>query len=102
MRTWLNAGTREEIESRAITRFDTGDRWIALHLYQGKVFAIDDSCPHRGASLADGCADQDGYIECWHHNWEFHLETGKGRFDWQSCVQTFEVKEEDGFVFVAV
>jgi nitrite reductase/ring-hydroxylating ferredoxin subunit len=97
---WMKAGTREEIASRAITKLHTGDRWIALHIWKDKIFAIDDSCPHRGASLAEGCADDAGFVECWHHNWEFQVETGKGRFAWQKCVATFDVKEEGEEVFV--
>jgi nitrite reductase/ring-hydroxylating ferredoxin subunit len=98
---WVPAGTRDEIQARKISRIHTGDRWVALHLWRDKVFAIDDSCPHRGASLAESCADEAGYIECWHHNWEYQLESGAGRFDWQGCVATFAVKEEDGVIFVS-
>jgi nitrite reductase (NADH) small subunit len=98
---WVQAGTRDEIQSRRISRVYTGERWVALHLWKDRIFAIDDSCPHRGASLAESCADDDGYIECWHHNWEYQLESGMGRFEWQGCVSTFSVKEEGGVVFVS-
>ena len=53
--------------------FTVGKRVVAVFLHEGRYFAIDDFCPHQGASLADGyiagCA-----VACpWHH-WRFSIE----------------------------
>lgn len=101
MPDWIYAGTKEEIKTRAITKVHTGTHWAALHVFQGKIYAIDDSCPHRGASLAESTPEEDGFVVCWHHNWEFHLQTGQGRHSFMGCVARYAVKEEGEQVFVS-
>jgi nitrite reductase (NADH) small subunit len=57
--------------------FPFDKRMIALfHLADGTWRAIDDYCPHMGASLAEGTVC-DGVVQCPWHAWEFSLETGK-------------------------
>ena len=41
-----------------------------------EVFAVDDSCSHSDASLAEGDVT-DFKIECWLHGAEFDLRTGE-------------------------
>ena len=57
--------------------FDVGDRCIAVFNIEGKFFAIDDTCPHKGASLAKGFIGQNDIV-CPLHNATFSLETGEG------------------------
>jgi nitrite reductase/ring-hydroxylating ferredoxin subunit len=67
---------------------------------QGRVFALDDRCPHLGFALHKGSI-RDGILTCpWHHA-RFDLASG-GTFDlWADDVPTAEVRIEDGQVFVA-
>lgn len=51
---------------------------IALFHIDGKVFAIDDTCPHRGAPLHEGmCAGSE--VVCPWHAARFDLATGEHR-----------------------
>ena len=67
---------------------------------QGRVFALDNRCPHLGFALHKGSI-RDGILTCpWHHA-RFDLASG-GTFDlWADDVPTAEVRIEDGQVFVA-
>jgi nitrite reductase (NADH) small subunit/3-phenylpropionate/trans-cinnamate dioxygenase ferredoxin subunit len=48
---------------------------IAIFNVKGAFFAIDDVCPHMGASLSGGHVE-DGCVTCpWHH-WRFRLCDG--------------------------
>ena len=48
---------------------------IAIFNVKGEFFAIDDVCPHMGASLSGGHVE-DGCVTCpWHH-WRFRLADG--------------------------
>ena len=40
--------------------FQVGDRLVAVFLHQGEYLAIDDLCPHMGASLGAGDLDEAG------------------------------------------
>ena len=53
------------------------DPAIALfHTEDGRIFAIDDTCSHQDASLADGWLE-DCWIECPLHAAVFDLRTGE-------------------------
>jgi nitrite reductase/ring-hydroxylating ferredoxin subunit len=42
----------------------------------GKLFAFNNSCPHRGASLSKGEFNNDNIV-CYMHGYEFNVFTGK-------------------------
>ncbi len=44
----------------------------------GMPFALEDACPHSGASLAAGCVRED-VIVCPMHGWEIELSSGRVR-----------------------
>lgn len=57
-------------------RVDTVDPPIAVfHTEDGEVFAIDDTCSHQDASLADGWVEG-CEVECPLHASKFNLRTG--------------------------
>ncbi len=46
---------------------------VAVFNAGGKIFAWDNRCPHRGASLADGHIT-DSTIQCKFHLWKFDID----------------------------
>jgi phenylpropionate dioxygenase-like ring-hydroxylating dioxygenase large terminal subunit len=44
---------------------------------RGKVFALDNRCPHRGVPLSYGRQEFPGTISCAYHGWTFDLESGQ-------------------------
>jgi nitrite reductase/ring-hydroxylating ferredoxin subunit len=61
-----------EGEGRA---FAVHGRMIAVFNDRGAFRAIDDTCPHAGASLACGNLVE-GTVICAWHGWRFHLSDG--------------------------
>ena len=51
-------------------------RPIALFLHKGEYHAIDDLCPHQGASLGAGAVDEAGAVTCPWHAWRFDIRDG--------------------------
>lgn len=51
------------------------DRPLALFFVDGQYYALDDYCPHMGASLWCG-AVQEGAVICDRHMWAFDLQSG--------------------------
>lgn len=98
---WQRAAARVEVTARGGLRVQVNGRWVALLLWNGRVHAIDDRCPHRGSSLADGVVE-DGYVSCLEHGWEYDLATGNGRRPWEGCVEVFECEERGAEVWVRV
>ena len=55
--------------------FVVGDRLVALFNVGGEYHAIDDLCPHMGASLGAG-EMTDGVVMCPWHAWRFRVTDG--------------------------
>lgn len=70
--TVAQVGDVAEGQGRA---FPVGKRMVAVFLSEGKYYAIDDFCPHQGASLAEGYIDGCAVACPWHH-WRFSIEDG--------------------------
>lgn len=52
-----------------------GKQDVAVFRVNGQFFAIDDLCPHMGASLSGGFVE-DGVVTCPWHYWRFRLADG--------------------------
>ena len=52
-----------------------GQKLIAVFCIGGEFFAIDDVCPHMGASLSGGYVEN-GIVTCPWHAWRFRLADG--------------------------
>ncbi len=48
---------------------------VAIFNVKGEFYAIDDLCPHMGASLSGGHVE-DGCVTCPWHYWRFRLSDG--------------------------
>jgi len=70
--TVAKVGMIPEGEGRA---FPVNRRMIAVFLRDGKYFAINDCCPHMGASLASGYVDGMDVVCPW-HAWKFCIADG--------------------------
>jgi sulfoxide reductase heme-binding subunit YedZ len=49
---------------------------IAVYLHAGKVFAMDNVCPHQGGPIVEGTIEGD-CVTCPWHGWSFKLENGQ-------------------------
>jgi 3-phenylpropionate/trans-cinnamate dioxygenase ferredoxin subunit len=57
-------------------KIEKNGKSICMTRVGDEIFAIDDTCTHSDASLAEG--EVNGYkIECWLHGAEFDLRTGQ-------------------------
>ena len=76
-----------------------GGREIAVARVEGQVYAIANTCPHRGGSLGDG--DLSGHhLYCPLHAWCFDVRSGSGFFPAAARVATHKVEERGGEIFV--
>jgi len=80
------------------------DTDIAVFKVNGKVYAVENTCPHNQSHVMyDGYIDENLYIACPIHGWQFHLETGEvpaGTASLSGKLLTYEVKIENDEVYV--
>ncbi|REJ68604.1 MAG: Rieske (2Fe-2S) protein [Planctomycetota bacterium] len=81
--------------------FTVGDRLVAVFLTDGKYHAIDDLCPHMGASLGEGHVE-DGVVSCPWHAWRFRVSDGTWCDNPKLGVDCFEVRIEGDEIQVRV
>ena len=79
--------------------FTVGERLVAVFNDGGKYHAIDDVCPHMGASLCEGQL-KGGAEVCHWHGWEFDLESGRPTRQSKKRATTYRVEVRDGQVWV--
>ena len=90
----------DEIAEGKGKAFDLGEKRIAIFNVAGKFHAIDDECPHAGASLSEGHLEG-GNIGCPWHYAEFELATGKHLHAPATCgVTVYPVQGDDLLVEV--
>lgn len=82
--------------------FTVGDRLVAVFLHQGEYFAIDDLCPHQGASLGAGHLDDEGAVTCPWHAWRFSVCDGTWCDNPRIKTDTFDVRVEGDEIQVRV
>jgi len=82
-----------EIPERRGRAFTVGDRRVAVFCFDGTFYALDDRCPHMGASLATGDL-RDGAVICDRHLWAFQLADGQCPDIPALRAETFEVRVE--------
>jgi nitrite reductase (NADH) small subunit len=68
----------------------TGRR-ICIANVGGKLYAIDNVCPHQGAALGQGTVEQ-GYVVCPWHGWQIHPDSGVAEQDSSCMVQRYAIE----------
>jgi nitrite reductase/ring-hydroxylating ferredoxin subunit len=84
-------GLLVEVRSKVIAIFRFGD----------ELFAVDDTCPHKGGSLHEGKLEG-GIVSCPWHDWRFDLRTGICPTNPLSKIETYLVRVEGGAIFVEI
>jgi 3-phenylpropionate/trans-cinnamate dioxygenase ferredoxin component len=76
VRSMHRACPLKELAPGDALRLDTSPPIAVFHTEEGELFAIDDTCTHQDASLADGWVEG-CEVECPLHASKFNLRTGK-------------------------
>ena len=68
-------GDSREIKDNSMVVFTINKTDILVGRRNGKLFACNNSCPHRGASLSKGDFNGDNIV-CYMHGYEYNIWTG--------------------------
>lgn len=83
-----------DIQPGSAKLVETSGRRIALFNVDGKFYAIDDTCTHRGGPLSEGELNGDN-VTCPWHNATFDVKTGQVTGPpAQKGVQTYKIQIE--------
>src|SRR5690242_21759510 len=89
-----------ELPPGEAVRVDAQPPIAVFHTEDGEVYAIDDTCTHQDASLADGWLEG-CEVECPLHASKFDLRTGSvDAPPARRPVRTHQILVEDGMIYV--
>lgn len=91
----------DDLKEKVGKRFFIDDIEVAIFKVDGKIYALNNICPHQHSALI-----YDGFIEdckviCPAHGWEFNLADGKMDNN-RKGLDSYEVKIIDDYVYVKV
>jgi nitrite reductase (NADH) small subunit len=101
MTNWTEIAKLDDIPrlGSRVLRTDTMD--IAVFRTAGdQVFALRDSCPHKGGPLSQGIV-HGTTVTCPLHNWKIDLASGQAQGPDEGCANSYPVKVENGVVYLA-
>jgi nitrite reductase (NADH) small subunit len=95
------AGRVEELPVGTVRLLEAAGRRLAVGNAGGRLFALDDTCLHRGGSLA--CGHLAGQVlTCPLHWWRYDVHSGRRLGQPELRVATYPVRVVDGQVRVTV
>jgi nitrite reductase (NADH) small subunit len=102
-RGWLRVCSLEELACPGVRTLSLHELNVAVfRLADGRLCAVEDRCPHRGARLSAGVIYDGDKVACLDHGWGIRLADGGVELPEHGCVRTFRVKVEEGFVCVLI
>jgi nitrite reductase (NADH) small subunit len=100
---WLRICAQEELPGPGVRAVSLAAINVAVfHLADGRLCAVEDRCPHRGARLSSGVVYDGDKVACLDHGWCIRLTDGGVEAPEVGSVRTFPVKVEDGSVYVLI
>lgn len=75
---WTSLCDLDELKEGQGKYVEIGGFQLGVFLDGGKVFVLDNYCPHAGGNLAGGFI-RDGCVLCPWHSWAFRLDNGQLR-----------------------
>lgn len=97
----LDAAT-QRIPLNSKVRVDAGGKKICVGHNANGFFAVDDTCPHLGASLSQGHTNFNNEIICPWHGYRYNLVNGEECHQRSADLQVHEVAVEDDGFFIVV
>jgi len=115
--SWIKVLPREQLPDGQRRVVEANGRPILLLSLMGQLYAVDNVCPHMGASLEGGQVTDDGTIVCPRHHSAFDLHTGEvkewspwppgvgrmlGSLSREKALSVYPTRVEDGSIWVDV
>lgn len=96
---WHDCGPVDELTFDPGACVTVEGREVAVFRLDDGLHAVENSCPHAGGELADGCLEN-GVIACNWHGWRFDVRTGGCVSVPTLSVMTHRVRIADGRLHV--
>ena len=98
---FVRAARAEQFEDRQGRAVEVAGRWLALFRVGDAFHAIDNACPHMAGPL--GAGRLEGHVVvCPIHYWRIDVRTGASPTNEHVRVRVYEVRVDDGWIWVRI
>ena len=101
MADFIKIAVVSDLQPGSVKEIAVNGKTVALCNVDGKFYALDNVCLHRGGPLGQGYLDGEK-LECPWHGWQYDVMTGAVAMNPSAKVASYEVKVEGSDVLVAV
>jgi thiamine pyrophosphate-dependent acetolactate synthase large subunit-like protein/nitrite reductase/ring-hydroxylating ferredoxin subunit len=105
---WYKVAELDDMREAEVRSVQAGSQTLALTFLRGKYAALDNACPHQGGPLGEGSivcgegSDDDCWLRCPWHGWDFDPQTGRSPEGFGDGVPTYPLELRDDGIYVAV
>jgi 3-phenylpropionate/trans-cinnamate dioxygenase ferredoxin component len=90
MAQYYKVAKLSEVVEGSAKAVEVAGRTIALFNVEGKIYALDNTCLHRGGPLGEGFVEGD-VVTCPWHGWQYKVPSGECLANASLKVATFPV-----------
>jgi 3-phenylpropionate/trans-cinnamate dioxygenase ferredoxin component len=101
MAEFVKVASLSELPKGACKTVQANGKAIALFNVGGIIYALDNTCLHRGGPLGEGMLEGE-VVTCPWHMWEYSVRTGENVADSSIKVATYPVQFEGNDIKVAI
>ena len=99
---WTPVAHEDDIEARsARTVRYAGVRIALFRGASGKVYALEDRCPHKNGPLSEGIVHGER-VTCPLHAWVLELRSGEATGADHGCARSYPVQVIDGVIYLSL
>ena len=96
---WSDVGSLDAVPERGARVLKTELGCVAVfRTWPAEVFAVSDTCPHKGGPLSEGIVHGQS-VTCPLHNWVFDLNTGAAKGE-DGRIATYPIRVENGRILI--
>lgn len=90
------------IQPNTFVVFELRNEKICVTRTKEGFYAVQDKCPHNGASLSKGICSRENEIICPLHRYSFDLKTGKSTSGGSYALKTYPIQVKAEGVFIGI
>src|SRR6218665_2383845 len=94
------AAARQMVAVGRVTTLTVANKKVCIAHTGDGFYAVNDKCPHNGASLGNGYCTAEGSVVCPLHRYHFDLKTGRAKSGLGDFVETYPIEVRDDGVFI--
>ncbi len=91
---------KNELPNGRVMTVTAGHKGICLTHFEGKYYALENSCPHQGGPLGEGSIENN-MLRCPWHGWDFQPCGGSAE-GFEDGLPSFDLKIEGDAIFVGI